>query len=283
MRHPRHRLAPLAGPLPPPILSSMLTLGLALALPTTAALAQPRSPRSQSPQEATTCVTQTIACGQTINGSLDPGDCKLADGTAIDYFDFAGTLGETVTATLASTDFVPLVRLLDASGHTWTSNQGPGSTQIQFTLNSTGTWTVAANNAEPSFKSGNYTLSLHCSAPPSCVASDTTLCLGANGRFAVKADFDTGSGNAGTAHVGGLTLDTGYLWFFSPSNVEIVVKVLDACTLSGKFWVFAGGLTNVGVRMTVTDTSTSTTNTYATHPNTTFQPIQDTSAFSTCP
>jgi hypothetical protein len=53
--------------------------------------------------------------------------------------------------------------------------------------------------------------------------------------------------------------------------------------LSGKFWVFAGGLTNVAVRMTVVDSSTSTTQLYVNPPNTTFQPIQDTSAFSTCP
>jgi hypothetical protein len=276
----RHPLSPLAGPLPIP--TAILTWALAL-VPATASLAAAAPAAAAAPQEATTCVNQAIACGQTIAGSLDPGDCKLADGTAIDNFQFAGTLGETVTATLASSDFVPLVKLIDAGNHTWTSNQGPGSTQIQFTLNSTGTWTVAANNADPSFKSGNYTLSLHCSAPPSCTADDTTLCLGINGRFAVKASFDTGSGTTGAAHVGSLTTDTGYLWFFSPSNVEIVVKVLDACTLSGKFWVFAGGLTNVGVRMTVTDTSTGTTNVYATHPNTTFQPLQDTSAFATCP
>ena len=52
-----------------------------------------------TPQEATTCVLQTIACEQTIQGSLDPGDCKLADGTAYDDFQFSGTNGETVTAT----------------------------------------------------------------------------------------------------------------------------------------------------------------------------------------
>lgn len=266
------------GAVPPcrPLLS-ILIAALAVAVPAAAA------PAATAPQEATTCVNQTIACGQTVNGSLDPGDCKLSDGTAIDYFQFAGTAGETVSATLASTDFTPLLELMDPSGFTRTSNQGPGSTQIQFTLFSTGTWTVAANNADPSFKTGNYTLSLHCSAAPSCTANDTTLCLGPQGRFAVSANFDTGTGSSGAAHVVGLTSDTGYLWFFSPSNVEIVIKVLDACTLSSTFWVFAGGLTDVGVTMTVTDTSTGTKKTYTTNPHTTFRPIQDTAAFSTCP
>jgi hypothetical protein len=274
----RHPLLPLPGPTP--IRSSILILALALAA---AAGESPAVAAALAPREAATCINQAIACGQTIDGSLDPGDCRLGDGTAIDYFQFAGTLGETVTATLESSDFIPLVKLVDPNNHTRTSNQGPGSTTIEAPLDSTGTWTVAANNADPTFKTGNYRLSLHCSAPPSCAPNDTTLCLGSNGRFAVKATFDTGSGTTGTAHVGTLTADTGYLWFFAPSNVEIVVKVLDACSLSGKFWVFAGGLTNVGVTMTVTDTSTSTPKVYATHPNTTFQPLQDTSAFSTCP
>lgn len=52
-----------------------------------------------------------------------------------------------------------------------------------------------------------------------------------------------------------LTGDTGYFWFFNASNVELVVKVLDACHF-GRFWVFAGGLTNVDVDLTVTDTAT---------------------------
>jgi hypothetical protein len=65
--------------------------------------------------------------------------------------------------------------------------------------------------------------------------------------------------------------------------VEAVVKVLNACTFNQKFWVFAGGLTNVQVTLTVTDTKTGTVRIYNNPQGAAFQPIQDTSAFATCP
>lgn len=119
-------------------------------------------------------------------------------------------------------------------------------------------------------------------AATGCVPNDTTLCLG-QGRFRVTATFDAGSSGSGNAHAAKLTGDTGYLWFFSASNVEAVIKVLDACALNGHYWVFAGGLTNVKVTITVTDLPTGTAKTYENPQNTTFLPIQDTSALATCP
>jgi hypothetical protein len=118
------------------------------------------------------------------------------------------------------------------------------------------------------------------SAAP-CLPDATTLCL-SGGRFKVRATFDTGSAS-GQAHVAALTGDTGYLWFFGASNVEAVVKVLNGCGLGGHYWVFAGGLTNVKVVITVTDSQTGVAQSYINPLNTAFAPIQDTNAFSTCP
>jgi hypothetical protein len=117
--------------------------------------------------------------------------------------------------------------------------------------------------------------------PGPCVPGDTTLCLGANGRFKVEAAFDTGS-QQGSAQGVKLTDETGYLWFFSADNVELVVKVLDACSYNQRFWIFAGGLTNVQVTLTITDTVTGTVKTYTNPQGTSFLPIQDTGAFATC-
>lgn len=116
----------------------------------------------------------------------------------------------------------------------------------------------------------------------SCVPSSEALCLN-NGRFKVAATFNAGASGSGTAQTGQLTPDTGYLWFFNASNVEAIVKVLDACALNNHFWVFAGGLTNVQVTITVTDTLNGQFRQYINPANTTFEPIQDTSAFATCP
>ena len=132
---------------------------------------------------------------------------------------------------------------------------------------------------------GTYTLSIACaSAPPptACTANSTVICLSAD-RFAVSATWRTSDGTTGQGQAVRLTFDTGYFIFFSVSNVETVVKILNGCGINTKYWVFAGGLTNVNVVLTVRDTKTGTVRTYENALNTAFQPIQDTSAFSTCP
>jgi hypothetical protein len=113
-----------------------------------------------------------------------------------------------------------------------------------------------------------------------CFWSDDLLCLG--GRFRVTAHWTSSSGS-GDGHAVALVSDTGSFWFFSPSNLEMLVKVLDACGLNGKKWVFGGGLTNVNVVITITDLQTSAQKTYTNPLNTAFLPVQDTSAFGTCP
>lgn len=116
---------------------------------------------------------------------------------------------------------------------------------------------------------------------PSCTENATTLCLN-NSRFRAQATYLTSSGLTGNANVVKLTGETGYFWFFSSTNVEAVVKVLDACGING-YWVFAAGLTDVQVVLTVTDTKTGAVRQYTNPLGTAFRPIQDTSAFSTCP
>ena len=90
-------------------------------------------------------------------------------------------------------------------------------------------------------------------------------------------------GSSGLANAQPLT-PTGYFWFFNPSNVEVVTKVLNACGITfNSYWVFAAGLTNVEVTLTITDTETEQVRTYTNPMGVPFQPIQDTSAFLTCP
>ena len=109
-----------------------------------------------------------------------------------------------------------------------------------------------------------------------------TVCLN-DGRFRVRSSFvtsqDSGQGNAVM-----LTDDTGYFSFFQAANVELVVKVLDACDTSfNRFWVFAAGLTDVEVELEVTDTQEGMILTYTNPQGSAFVPIQDTDAFATCP
>ena len=120
------------------------------------------------------------------------------------------------------------------------------------------------------------------SGTPSCSTDSHTLCLN-NGRFSVAASFtESPEGLPVQATAVPLTADTGYFWFFDPANVELVVKVLTGCSVNNEYWVFAGGLTDVGVEMKITDTVTGKVKMYSNTVGTPFQPIQDSSAFS-CP
>ncbi|MCH9648913.1 MAG: hypothetical protein K0U98_11795 [Deltaproteobacteria bacterium] len=115
-----------------------------------------------------------------------------------------------------------------------------------------------------------------------CVEDATTLCLRED-RFSVTSTWRRPNGAEGVGTAVELTNDTGYFWFFNEANVEMVVKVLNGCSNTNHFWVFAGGLTNVEVELTVTDTQNGTVSTYTNPLSTPFQPIQDTQAFATCP
>jgi hypothetical protein len=116
----------------------------------------------------------------------------------------------------------------------------------------------------------------------SCAGSDTALCLNL-GRFRVEVQWETPAGASGVGHAVGLTEDTGYFWFFDAANVELVVKVLNGCGLNARYWVFAGGLTNVRTVIRVVDTETGEVETYVNPQGQKFRPVQDTSAFATCP
>ena len=126
---------------------------------------------------------------------------------------------------------------------------------------------------------------LPCPQTP-CVEDDFTLCLN-DDRFAVQASFDTVHDTdtlLDPGHAFELTDDTGFFWFFNANNVEMVVKVLDACVDPfNRFWVFAGGLTDVNVELEVCDTDAGQKRVYRNPQQTAFQPIQDTAAFATCP
>jgi hypothetical protein len=116
----------------------------------------------------------------------------------------------------------------------------------------------------------------------SCVPSTTTLCL-AEARFQINARWRRSTDtNSWTAAAVSLTSDTGYFWFFDASNIEAVVKVLNGCQSGGHFWVFAGGLTDVEVTLTVVDSQTGAVQSYINPAGTAFQPLQDTIAFA-CP
>jgi hypothetical protein len=115
-----------------------------------------------------------------------------------------------------------------------------------------------------------------------CATDLTTLCLN-GGRFQVTIDWKKSDATAGEGRGVGLTGDSGYFWFFDSSNIEAVVKVLNGCAIDNNYWVFAAGLTNVEATVNVLDTHSGAFKQYVNPQGTAFAPIQDTTAFATCP
>jgi hypothetical protein len=155
-------------------------------------------------------------------------------------------------------------------------------------------WSLPVNL--PGLPAGNYSVRLFdrfgnvyvqsdfaVQPPGDCAPAATTLCL-QGGRFAVRARWTTADGSSGDALANPRTADAGGFTFFDPANVELLVKVLDACALDpGRYWVFLAGLTNVGVRVEVTDTLRDTTRVYENPQGRLFEPTFDIDAFRSCP
>lgn len=116
-----------------------------------------------------------------------------------------------------------------------------------------------------------------------CTDDSTTLCL-EDGRFEVRTVWRTSDGNSGVGQVIPSTDSSGLVWFFAPNNVEMLIKVLDACKLPGfqSYWVFFAATTNVDFTVTVTDTATGITKEYMNPAGQAAEPIQDTISFKTC-
>jgi hypothetical protein len=116
-----------------------------------------------------------------------------------------------------------------------------------------------------------------------CTASDAALCLN-QGRYRVTATWRDFAGSTGAGVARGLTADSGYFYFFSPNNIEVLVKTLNGCDrrLGHHFWFYGAGLTNVQVELRVVDTLTGAFEIYTNLLGQTFQPILDNQAFATC-
>ena len=103
------------------------------------------------------------------------------------------------------------------------------------------------------------------------------------GRFLARARWRAFDGSEGAARAVGLTDQSGYFWFFHPTNVELTVKVLDGCPVNGHFWVFVASGSTIEYDIEVTDTLARQTRRYGNGLGEVPRLIADTAAFATCP
>jgi hypothetical protein len=109
-----------------------------------------------------------------------------------------------------------------------------------------------------------------------CTPTATSLCL-SNSRIRVEVTWRDFAGHTGVGRAVALSGDTGYFWFASSSNVEVVTKVLDARGVNGQYWFFYGALSNVEYTLTITDVASGRRKSY-TNPMNKFGSLGDTSA-----
>lgn len=123
-------------------------------------------------------------------------------------------------------------------------------------------------------------------APLPCIASATVLCVN-SGRFQVEVRWRVPDGTSGPGQALPVASapDSGLFYFFSSANLEMLIKVLNACGFSAapRYWVFFAATTNVELGVTVTDTQTGKVKSYFNPLNRPVPPVQDTDAFATCP
>jgi plastocyanin len=193
--------------------------------------------------------------------------------------------------TLNSTDQTGLViqsRRLDGTYATLAS--GPPASATSFTVSgltaATGyAFHIAARNASGVSAYSNESIASTDATPAACVANAQTLCLGASGRFQVQVAYvsATQSGEA-TSLALPSNPDSGLFYFFDSGNIEMLIKVLNACAPPfDHYWVFFAATTDVQFTVTVIDTQTGAVQTYFNPLNQAALAVQDTAAFATCP
>jgi len=127
---------------------------------------------------------------------------------------------------------------------------------------------------------------------PDPLPGDDVLLLH-DGRFEVAVTWLDHSGATGFGRVAGSDPDdvtsavaspsSGVLWFFTPDNWEMLVKVLNGCGVNGHYWVLASAATDVGFELTVSDTATGQLTTYEHELGAPAPAVTDIAAFAACP
>lgn len=117
-------------------------------------------------------------------------------------------------------------------------------------------------------------------ADAACAPGGTVLCLAS--RFQVQAVWTTATA-FGYGSAVATTSGSGYFTFFGADSPEVIVKAIDGCAFNGRFWIFAAGMTNVEVTLTVEDQQTHIVRTYFNPLGRAFVTQMDTNAFPACP
>jgi serine protease Do len=101
-----------------------------------------------------------IRIGQTVEGTLEEGDRKMADGSYYDLYVFRGNRGQRIVVHLRSKDFRPYLSLMDENGVEILSDSGEqGHAHLRCTLAHAGRYFIRVNSVRRDGR-GRYQLQL---------------------------------------------------------------------------------------------------------------------------
>ena len=116
-----------------------------------------------------------------------------------------------------------------------------------------------------------------------CIPSATTVCLLGN-RFEISVnweDYQHVHRDALVASAG--TPESALFYFRQAANWEFLIKIINGCSLNGKYWVYFAAATDVGYIVTVRDTQSAAPAKHYTNQLGTASPaVNDSGAFN-CP
>lgn len=237
------------------------------------------------------CPLYSAACNQTFTSHLGPEDCQYTSGNYAEVWLLPGIAGQFVGIGMNSTDFDSVVGLATPGGAVVATDDDSGgglNAYLTYTLTESGEWKVVATTFF-GYETGNYDLEISCSTPGgACVPDSRTLCIDdspGDHRYEITVDYSSsaGSGQGHAVPLSTIGLDRGGMfWFFNSSNPEMLIKVLQGCTVTNHHWVFFAATTNVQFAVHVTDTQAGLTKTYTNPNGHAADAVTDTAAFQ-CP
>lgn len=80
-----------------------------------------------------------------------------------------------------------------------------------------------------------------------CSATSTRACV-QSGRFSLQVIVSSSFVPVATS-----SSDSAVFWFYSSTNWEVVAKVINACGVNNRYWIFGAGATTTAYNLTVVD------------------------------
>jgi peptidyl-Lys metalloendopeptidase len=202
---------------------------------------------SKSVSESAGSVTLTARRINGSNGAVSV-HYATANGTASAPSDYASASGTLSWANGDSSDKSFVVTVVNDSAteadETFTAALSAPTGGASLGSPSTATVTILDSDCTPSV----------------CVPDANTLCLKGGSatpnRFRVRVRWTDFAGNTGAGVALSYTNDSGFFYFFNSQILELLVKIVNGCTLNNSYWFFYGSTSNVGLVYTVEDLQT---------------------------